>query len=58
MPPLQSVVIVAPLQWLSALLNFLMAPFYNYARIQSSHELTTEHIIELISKYKVSLSPL
>ncbi|CAH1640986.1 unnamed protein product [Spodoptera littoralis] len=51
-PPVQSVLIVAPLQWLSALINYVMGPIFNYGRIQSSAPNTNEHILELIQKYK------
>ncbi|KAH9637778.1 hypothetical protein HF086_007807 [Spodoptera exigua] len=51
-PPVQSVLIVAPLQWLSALINYVMGPIFNYWRIQSSAPYTTEHILELIKKYE------
>ncbi|XP_035448037.2 luciferin 4-monooxygenase-like [Spodoptera frugiperda] len=52
-PPVRSVLIVAPLQWLSALVNFVMGPIFQYGRIQSSVPvLTTPHILELIKKYE------
>ncbi|KAJ8711128.1 hypothetical protein PYW07_008370 [Mythimna separata] len=51
-PPTRSLLIVAPLQWLSVLMNNLFSSIYKYTRIQSSHTLTTEHILEMIGKYK------
>ncbi|XP_026727959.1 4-coumarate--CoA ligase-like 7 [Trichoplusia ni] len=48
----KSGLVLSPIQWGSALLHYLLAPVFQYTRIQSSKELTTDHIIELINKYK------
>ncbi|XP_026727948.1 luciferin 4-monooxygenase-like [Trichoplusia ni] len=48
----KSSLILSPIQWLSALLQYLLAPVFQYTRIQSSKELTTDHIFELMNKYQ------
>ncbi|XP_026727924.1 luciferin 4-monooxygenase-like [Trichoplusia ni] len=47
--------IVSPLQWLSALIHYLVGPIFQYSRLQTSAELTTEHIFDMINKYRPTL---
>nr|XP_021195793.2 luciferin 4-monooxygenase isoform X2 [Helicoverpa armigera] len=51
-PPTRAKLLVAPLQWLSSLLSYVMSPYYNYTRIQTSIEMTADHTLELIQKYQ------
>ncbi|PZC78636.1 hypothetical protein B5X24_HaOG201935 [Helicoverpa armigera] len=51
-PPTRSALLVAPLQWLSSLLSYIMSPYYKYTRIQTSNEVTSDHTLELIERYK------
>ncbi|CAD0204230.1 unnamed protein product [Chrysodeixis includens] len=48
----KSGIVLSPIQWASAILHYLLAPIFQYTRIQSSKELTTDHIFELFNKYK------
>lgn len=47
--------IVAPLHAMSAFLNYILSPVFKTTRLQSSHHLSMEHILDMIEKYKVSL---
>ncbi|CAH0595100.1 unnamed protein product [Chrysodeixis includens] len=47
--------IVSPIQWFSALAHYLLGPVFQYSRLQTSAELTTEHIFDMINKYKPTL---
>ncbi|XP_049699030.2 luciferin 4-monooxygenase [Helicoverpa armigera] len=51
-PPTRSALLVAPLQWLSSLLSYILSPYYKYTRIQTSNEVTSDHTLELIERYK------
>ncbi|XP_047033063.1 luciferin 4-monooxygenase-like [Helicoverpa zea] len=51
-PPTRAKLLVAPLQWLSSLLSYVMSPYYKYTRIQTSIEMTADHTLELIQKYQ------
>lgn len=48
----KSCIVVSPIQWFSASIHYLLGPIFQYSRIQSSAEMTTEHIVEMINKYK------
>ncbi|CAD0204232.1 unnamed protein product [Chrysodeixis includens] len=48
----KSGIVLSPIQWLSAILQYLLSPVFQYTRLQSSKELTIDHIFELINKYK------
>ncbi|CAB3222159.1 unnamed protein product [Arctia plantaginis] len=50
--PTTSSLNVAPIQWLSTLLNFMLNPFMKYLRIQTSAPITSLNVIDLINKYK------
>ncbi|KAM3964022.1 luciferin 4-monooxygenase-like [Aphomia sociella] len=50
--PTRMALIGAPLQWLTALSNFLLSPILRFTRLQSSLPLTEEHAIFLINKYR------
>uniref|UniRef100_A0A2A4JE16 Luciferin 4-monooxygenase n=1 Tax=Heliothis virescens TaxID=7102 RepID=A0A2A4JE16_HELVI len=59
-PPTRSALLVAPLQWQSSLLSYIMSPYYKYTRIQTSNELTSNHTLDLIERYRptfVVISP-
>ncbi|CAH0713644.1 unnamed protein product, partial [Brenthis ino] len=50
--PTRMALIGAPLQWLTAIFNFLSAPIFKYTKLQSSLPLTQEHAYYLINTYK------
>ncbi|CAH2052236.1 unnamed protein product, partial [Iphiclides podalirius] len=52
--PVESALVVSPIQWVSATSSFVLSPILRYTRIQSSLPSTTEHIYSLINIYKPS----
>ncbi|KAJ8712787.1 hypothetical protein PYW08_008091 [Mythimna loreyi] len=52
LPPTRAAIIVSPLQWLSGLLHYIFSSLFKYTRVKSSRPLTTEHVLEMIGKYK------
>ncbi|KAH9637782.1 hypothetical protein HF086_007811 [Spodoptera exigua] len=42
----------SPLQWLSAILNFILSPLLRFTRLQTTLPLTQEHAYDLINTYK------
>ncbi|XP_030030365.2 luciferin 4-monooxygenase [Manduca sexta] len=58
--PTRLVVIVSPLQWMTAVFNFVGSAVFKFTRLQSSLPITQEHAYFLFNKYKPSymiLSP-
>lgn len=53
-PSFKRSLMVAPLQWLSAIMNYISAPYIRFTRVQSQQNMTTEHAYKLINKYRVS----
>ncbi|XP_028172350.1 luciferin 4-monooxygenase-like isoform X2 [Ostrinia furnacalis] len=54
--PTRMALVVAPLQWLTALMNFILSPIMRYTRLQTSTASTQEHTYDLINTYK-EMSP-
>ncbi|CAK1590261.1 unnamed protein product [Parnassius mnemosyne] len=52
--PTRLAMIGSPLQWLTALINFVISPILRYTRLQTSLLLTSEHAYYLINKYRPS----
>ncbi|CAG9104810.1 unnamed protein product [Plutella xylostella] len=50
--PTRMALIGSPLQWLTALMNFVMTPIFRYTRLQTSLPLTREHCYHLLNTYK------
>ncbi|XP_013142667.1 PREDICTED: luciferin 4-monooxygenase-like [Papilio polytes] len=50
--PVDRVLIVSPVQWLSAIFSLILSPIMKFTRIQTSLPTTTEHTYDLINKYK------
>ncbi|XP_059050852.1 luciferin 4-monooxygenase-like [Achroia grisella] len=50
--PTRMALIGAPLQWLTAIVNFLTSPILKYIRLQTSFPLTEAHATYLINKYR------
>ncbi|XP_052751977.1 luciferin 4-monooxygenase-like isoform X2 [Galleria mellonella] len=50
--PTRMAFIGAPLQWLTAIINFLTSPVFRYTRLQTSLPLTEAHATHLINKYR------
>ncbi|XP_013167427.1 PREDICTED: luciferin 4-monooxygenase-like [Papilio xuthus] len=50
--PVDRVLIVSPVQWLSAIFSFILSPMMKFTRIQTSLPTTSEHTYDLINKYK------
>lgn len=46
--------IASPLQWLSAILNFILSPILRYTRLQTSSIFNQEHAYYLMNTYKAS----
>ncbi|XP_061722507.1 luciferin 4-monooxygenase-like [Cydia pomonella] len=56
--PTKMIMIGSPLQWLTALINFLMSPILRYTRLQTSQTLTQQHAYDLINTYKPTFTVL
>ncbi|XP_073948211.1 luciferin 4-monooxygenase-like isoform X2 [Choristoneura fumiferana] len=56
--PTKMVLIGSPLQWLTALINFIMSPVLRYTRLQSSQSLTQDHACYLINTYQPTFTVL
>ncbi|XP_047999659.1 luciferin 4-monooxygenase-like [Leguminivora glycinivorella] len=52
--PTKMVFIISPLQWLTAIIMFHMAPILRFTRLQTSQPITTQHASQLINTYKPS----
>ncbi|XP_063833070.1 luciferin 4-monooxygenase-like [Ostrinia nubilalis] len=50
--PTRMALVGAPLQWLTALMNFILSPIMRYTRLQTSAASTQEHTYDLINTYK------
>ncbi|XP_064074360.1 luciferin 4-monooxygenase-like [Vanessa tameamea] len=50
--PFDKVMVLSPIQWISATLQFIMSPIVRYTRMQTSSPLTAHHVYSLINKYK------
>ncbi|XP_075983824.1 luciferin 4-monooxygenase-like [Anticarsia gemmatalis] len=50
--PTRLALIGSPLQWLTAIINFVMSPILRYSRLQTSAAMTQEHAYHLINTYK------
>ncbi|XP_045503707.1 luciferin 4-monooxygenase-like [Colias croceus] len=50
--PTRLALIISPVQWLSALVHFVMSPILKYTRLQSSLPITQQHVYEMINKYR------
>ncbi|CAB3245686.1 unnamed protein product [Arctia plantaginis] len=50
--PTRLALIGSPLQWLTAIINFVLSPILRYTRLQTSETLTQEHCYFLINKYR------
>lgn len=55
--PTRMALVGSPLQWLTAIMNFILSPIMKYTRLQTSIALTQEHAYDLINTYKVSCLP-
>lgn len=51
--PTRLALLGSPLQWLTAIINFVLSPILRYTRLQTSAALTQEHCYFLINKYRV-----
>ncbi|KOB78320.1 Uncharacterized protein OBRU01_02685 [Operophtera brumata] len=51
--PISSAFIAAPLQWITALVHYMVSPFVKYTKIQSSQPMTEEHARNVINKYRL-----
>ncbi|XP_059051626.1 luciferin 4-monooxygenase-like [Achroia grisella] len=54
--PTQLALVCSPLQWLTAILLFLLTPIVRVSRVQSSLPLTQQHTYYLINTYKPSFT--
>ncbi|KAJ2940156.1 hypothetical protein O0L34_g11721 [Tuta absoluta] len=54
--PTRLFMIGSPLQWLTAIVNFLFSPILRYTRLQSSQNLTLDHACYVINRFKPSYS--
>ncbi|XP_013184010.2 luciferin 4-monooxygenase [Amyelois transitella] len=50
--PTRMALIGSPLQWLTALVNFVISPILRYTRLQTSQAMTQEHAYYLINTYR------
>ncbi|KAL0867847.1 hypothetical protein ABMA27_008540 [Loxostege sticticalis] len=50
--PTRMALVGSPLQWLTAIMNFILSPIMKYTRLQTSIALTQEHAYDLINTYK------
>ncbi|CAH2986201.1 unnamed protein product [Chilo suppressalis] len=50
--PTEVALIGSPLQWLTAIMNFILSPIFRYTRLQTSFTLTQKHAYYLINTYK------
>ncbi|CAG9559239.1 unnamed protein product [Danaus chrysippus] len=44
--------VISPIQWISSTFQIVMSPILRYTRLQTSTQLSTEHVYYLINKYK------
>ncbi|XP_045522682.1 luciferin 4-monooxygenase-like isoform X2 [Pieris brassicae] len=51
--PTHMALVGSPLQWLTAIMSFLLSPILKYIRLQTSSPLTQEHAYYLINTYKI-----
>ncbi|XP_012548111.2 luciferin 4-monooxygenase [Bombyx mori] len=54
--PTRMAMIGSPIQWLTAIINFVASPILKYPRLQSSLTVTPEHAYHLINTYKPSFA--
>ncbi|KAG6456347.1 luciferin 4-monooxygenase [Manduca sexta] len=54
--PTRMALVSAPLQWVSALVTYIMSPYMKYPRIQSSQPCTLDHFCYLMNTYKPSFA--
>ncbi|KAJ0173166.1 hypothetical protein K1T71_011342 [Dendrolimus kikuchii] len=52
--PTRMAMVMSPLQWLTAIINFILSPIMRYTRLQTSEQCTQEHAYHLINTYKPS----
>ncbi|KPI98876.1 PREDICTED: luciferin 4-monooxygenase-like isoform X2 [Papilio xuthus] len=50
--PTRMVLICSPMQWMTAIINFVLSPIIRYTRLQSTESITPEHAAYIIDKYK------
>ncbi|XP_023938251.2 luciferin 4-monooxygenase-like [Bicyclus anynana] len=50
--PFKITIVISPIQWVSAVFQFIMGPILRFTRVQTSSSLTAEHVRYLINKYK------
>ncbi|XP_026488566.2 luciferin 4-monooxygenase-like [Vanessa tameamea] len=50
--PTRLTVVFSPIQWYSALFQFIFSPIIRHTRLQSSAQMTQEHAYYLINKYR------
>ncbi|KAJ8717682.1 hypothetical protein PYW07_005612 [Mythimna separata] len=50
--PTRLALIGSPLQWLTAILNFIISPILKFTRLQTSQTMTPDHAYELINTYR------
>ncbi|CAG9791545.1 unnamed protein product [Diatraea saccharalis] len=50
--PTQMSLVVSPLLWLSAILNYVLSPIFRFTRLQTSLAPTRQNIYHLINKYR------
>lgn len=56
--PTRLSLISSPLQWLTAIMNFVVSPILRYTRLQTSAVMTLEHAYYLINVYKPTFTVL
>ncbi|CAH0713607.1 unnamed protein product, partial [Brenthis ino] len=50
--PFKVGLVISPIQWVSAIIQFIMSPILRYTRVQTSSPISPEHVTFLINKYK------
>ncbi|XP_059049599.1 luciferin 4-monooxygenase-like [Achroia grisella] len=50
--PTRMALVGSPLQWLTAIMHFIISPMLKYTRLQTSQQLTQEHAYHLINTYR------
>uniref|UniRef100_A0A2A4JFU1 Luciferin 4-monooxygenase n=1 Tax=Heliothis virescens TaxID=7102 RepID=A0A2A4JFU1_HELVI len=50
--PTRLALIGSPLQWLTAIFNFIISPILRFQRLQTSQNMTQDHAYDLINTYK------
>ncbi|XP_013145278.1 PREDICTED: luciferin 4-monooxygenase-like [Papilio polytes] len=50
--PTRMALICSPMQWMTAIINFVLSPILRYTRLQSTESITPEHGAYLIDKYR------